>query len=150
MKKTVWYMIAWIRTDTGESKLVTIEEAPGEINLTSGRGEATTKITRYECNEAMRTLGARLAPSGTMDKELVYRKEQCHNWAQAMKESKLTKRDAYKAYHNVLIPKVCYPFATTTMTEKELKGLQVIADKVYLPRAGLNRHFPLAILYGPS
>ena len=29
LKKTFWYMIAWIRTDTGESKLATIEEAPG-------------------------------------------------------------------------------------------------------------------------
>ena len=63
-------MIAWIRTDTGESKLATIEEAPGEIKLTSGRGDVTTKKRRYECNVAMRTLGARLAPSGTMDKEL--------------------------------------------------------------------------------
>ena len=92
-----------------------------------------------------------MAPSGTMDKQLEYMKEQCHTWAQAMQECKLSKRDVYKAYHNVLIPKICYPFATTTLTEKEFKGLHVIVDKVYLQRAGgLNRHFPLEILHGPS
>ena len=47
-----------------------------------------------------------------------------------MLEINLTKRDAYKAYHNVLIPKIGYTSATTTMTEKELKGMQVMVDKV--------------------
>ena len=130
--------------------MATIEESPGEIKLTSRRGDVTTKKRRYECNVAMRTLGARLAPSGTIDKELEYRTEQCNAWAQSMLESKLTKRDAYKAYHNVLIPKIGYTLATTTMTEKELKGMQVIVDKVYLPKVGLNRHFPLEVLNSPS
>ena len=65
-----------------------------------------------------------------------------------MLESNLTKRDAYKAYHNVLIPRIGYTFATTTMKEKELKGMQVIVDKVYLPKVDLNRHFPLEVLTG--
>ena len=56
--------------DTEESKMATIEEAPGEIELTSRKGNTITRITRYKCNAAMRTLGARLAPSGTIDKEL--------------------------------------------------------------------------------
>ena len=50
--------------------MATIEEAPGEIELTSRKGNTITRITRYKCNAAMRTLGARLAPSGTIDKEL--------------------------------------------------------------------------------
>ena len=61
--------------------MATIEEAPGEIDPTSGRGNTTIRITRYECNEAMRTLGARLALSGTIDKELEYRTEQYNTWA---------------------------------------------------------------------
>ena len=51
-----------------------------------------------------------------------------------MLESNRTKRDAYKAYHNVLIPKIGYTFATTTMTEKELNGMQVIVDKVHFQK----------------
>ena len=98
----------------------------------------------------MRTLGARLAPLGTMEKELEYRTEQCNKWSQAMLESNLTKRDACKAYHNVLIPKINCTLAITTMTQMKLKGMQVIVDKVYLPKVGLNRHFPLEILYGTS
>ena len=35
LAKTFWYMIAWIRKDTGESRMATIEESPGEIMLTS-------------------------------------------------------------------------------------------------------------------
>ena len=37
LKKTLWYMIAWIRKDTGEFRMANIEEAPGDITLTSGR-----------------------------------------------------------------------------------------------------------------
>ena len=56
-------MIAWIRKDTGEARMATIEESPGEIHLTSGEAIGKTEIKRYECNEAMRTLGARIAPT---------------------------------------------------------------------------------------
>ena len=73
---------------------------------------------RYECNEAKRTLGARLFPTGTMDKEIEYRTEQCSTWAHAMLESNFTKRDAYRAYHIVLIPRISYPLAATTTAEK--------------------------------
>ena len=58
------------------------------------------------------------------DKELEYRTEQCNKWAHAMLESNLTRIDAYKAYHNVLMPRIRYPLASTTMTEKELKDMQ--------------------------
>ena len=119
LAKTFWYMIAWIRKDTGEARMATIEESPGEIHLTSGKAIGKTEIKRYECNEAMRTLGARIAPNGTMDKEIEYRTEQCNKWAHAMLESNLTRRDAYKAYHNVLMPRISYPLATTTMSEKK-------------------------------
>ena len=52
-----------------------------------------------------------------MDKEIEYRTEQCNTWTHAMLESNLTKRDAYKAYHNVLIPRIIYPLAATTTAE---------------------------------
>ena len=77
LAKTFWYMIAWIHKDTGEARMATKEEAPGEIYLTEGRGQEKQQIKRYECNEAQRTLGARIAPSGTMEKEVQYRIEQC-------------------------------------------------------------------------
>ena len=67
-----------------------------------------------------------------------------------MLESNLTKRDGFKAYHNVLMPRISYPLATTTMTEKELRDMQTKVDKIYLPRVGLNRHFPLEVLNGPA
>ena len=101
--------------------MATIEESPGEIMLTSGKGQEKTIIKRYECNEAMRTLGARIASTGTMEKEIDFRTDQCQNWNHAMLECTLTKRDSYKAYHNVLMPRISYPLAATTMTEKELK-----------------------------
>ena len=48
------------------------------------------------------------------------------------------------------MPRISYPLVTTIMTEKEWKGMQVKIDKVYLPRVGLNRLFPLAILNEPA
>ena len=150
LAKTFWYMIALVHKDTGEARMATKEEAPGEIYLTEGKGQEKTQIRRYECDEAQRTLGARIAPSGTMDKEVKYRTDQCNAWAHAMSECTLTKRDAYKAYHNVLIPRISYPMGATTISAKDLKQMQVIVDKLYLPSVGLNRHFPLEMLNGPA
>ena len=116
LAKTFWYMIAWIWKDTGGARMATIEEALEDIYLTNGEGQEKTKIKRYECKEAKRTLGARLSPSRTMDIEKEYRTEQCYTRAHAMLESTLTNRDTYKAYHNVLIPRISYPLAATTFT----------------------------------
>ena len=150
LEKTCWYMIAWIRKDTGEARIATIEEPPREIHLTSGKGQKGTKIKRYERNMTKGTLGARIAPTRTMDKKLEHRAEHCNRWAHAMLQSNLTRRGAYKAYHNVLIPRISFPLTTITMIEKDLKEMQVKVDKVYLPRVGLSRHFPLEVLNRPS
>ena len=67
-----------------------------------------------------------------------------------MMECLLSKRDAFKAYHNVLIPRISYPMGATSISAKDLKRMQVIVNKIYLPSIGLNRHFPLKILNGPA
>ena len=67
-----------------------------------------------------------------------------------MMECALTKRDSYKAYHNVLIPRISYPLGATSISAKDLKKMQVIVDNIYLPSVGFNRHFPLKILNGPA
>ena len=71
-------------------------------------------------------------------------------WTQAMAGCYLSKLDSYQSYQNVSIPKLTYTFATSTLLAEDLTTLQKQIDKVYLPSVGLNRHFPHAILKGPS
>ena len=93
-----------------------------------------------------------LAPlsTGTTIAEIEYKTTICIRWAQAIYGYSLSRLYAYRAYNNVLIPQLAYTLPTTTITPKELKKLQTIVDQVYLPRIGINRHFPQEMLLGPA
>ena len=95
-------------------------------------------------------MGQRMCPTGTMLAEIAYKTSICIRWAQAIYGCSLTRLDVYRAYNNVLIPQLSYTLPTTTINPKELKKLQTIVDQVYLPRIGLNRHFPQEMLLGPA
>ena len=130
---------------------MTIEaEAPGTGSLTKGKGAVPTEIQRYETLEAKRTLGQYIGLDGNMKKESEVKQNIVTAWTQAMTGCYLSRLDEYRSYHNFFIPKLTYTFATTTLAAADLNKLQTQLDKVYLPSMGLNRHFPHAILKGPS
>ena len=49
----------------------------------------------------------------------------------------------------MLIPKIAYASSVTTISKKDIRKLQKIIDPTYLPKIGLNRKFPKAILHEP-
>ena len=150
LPKSFWYLIFWNWQDNGSATMATKEEVPAEINLTQGAGTEKTKLERKEYNSCMRTLGAMVCPAKNMDKQVEHATKQCETWKCAMENNKLRRDCSYKAYNNVLIPKIAYTFSVTTISKKDMRKLQKIVDPMYLPRLGLNRSFPKAILQGPS
>ena len=48
-----------------------------------------------------------------------------------------------------IIPAKCYASALTYIPPKECKRMKNYIDLVTLPKLGLNRHTPKAVVYGP-
>ena len=45
---------------------------------------------------------------------------------------------------------ISYPLGASTLTARQLRKLHSIVEQAYLPKGGLNRKFPKAILRGPT
>ena len=43
-----------------------------------------------------------------------------------------------------------YSFGATTLSEQQLRKIRSIAEAAFLPKAGMNRNFPRAVLRGPA
>ena len=126
-----------------------MKEAEGEMKLTKGYEVDTVNIQRLECTEAVRTIGVRICPSGQQQTEYRYRLHQTREFAKKLRGSRMSRSLAIRAYKTIYIPMIAYPLGASTLTERQLRKLHSIVEQAYLPKGGLNRKFPKAVLRGP-
>ena len=70
--------------------------------------------------------------------------------ADAISQTKLTRREAYIAYITRVIPAVTYLLALTRFTVQQCKTIAKAIEKVILPQMGLNCNMPKEVIYGPQ
>ena len=61
----------------------------------------------------------------------------------------LTFEEAYQYLSTRVVPAVCYAVAVTDIPQKVCGKINTYIDSVMLPKIGLNRHTPKAVVYGP-
>jgi hypothetical protein len=86
---------------------------------------------------------------GTFKDEFQYRLSQSKRLARKLYRSHLSPLDAYMVYETRFRPALEYPLAVTTFTTKQLLQIQKPFIFLLLPKLGMNRHTPRAIIYGP-
>ena len=67
-----------------------------------------------------------------------------------MKRYHYTRFEARLAYHRVWWPKMAYPLPANNFSNAQCQKLQSTCDKTFLPRLGINRQTPKAIIHGPA
>ena len=135
----------------GYSRMMTKQEAPGTINI-SDRTEGsdqTVLLRRLEVNEGDRQLGIILPLDGSFTQERQRRETDCKNLGRALYNSSLTHEESVIVYRVYYIPKVSYPLSITKFKQKECNTMQSWFYRYALPKMGLNRHTPKALLHGP-
>ena len=147
-KKSYWYAIDFRWTGT---KWVyrSIDDMPGEILITGVDGERVI-LQRYEADVGQETLGVMQAMDGNNRDEIIHLRQKADHFADQMRTGFLSKNDAWFALTATIMKTMEYPMATTTMLEKEWNYIMAPILLSGLPRAGIDRNFPRAILYGPK
>ena len=69
-------------------------------------------------------------------------------WAEKVRTGAIDKRDAWQALTLTIMKKLEYPLLALTLTEKECDFIMAPILKSALPRPGLCRNIPRALLYG--
>ena len=57
--------------------------------------------------------------------------------------------ETYQYLLTRIVPSVCYASALTDIPNKTCRKMNLLIDTVILPKLGLNRHIPKAVIYGP-
>jgi hypothetical protein len=85
----------------------------------------------------------------SFDDELTYRQKQSKTMVSKLYKSGLSHTDVYMVYATRFCPAAEYPLQVTTFNKTEMESVQKPFIHLLLPKIGLNRHTPLAVIHGP-
>jgi hypothetical protein len=147
-KKSFWYAIDF-RWNGCKWVYRTIDDMPGDILISDVDG-ARVILQRHEADVGKETLGVMQAMDGNNVAEIAHLLKKAVAFADSMRTGYLSKNDAWFALTATIMKTMEYPMASTTMTETEWNTIMTPILMSGLPRAGMDRRFPHAVLYGPT
>ena len=107
------------------------------------------KLERLDPDKAERVLGIRLPLTGSMTMEKQYRTQQLKDFCTKLYKKPLSHYEAHNAYQSRYRSIATFPYTVTTFTTKELNDIQKGSVHLLLPKLGVNRNMPRAVIYGP-
>lgn len=114
------------------------------------RDTAPILLHRFHPGYAERYLGVRIAITGQMDTEYEYRVQTAKEYGQRIIRSSLTKHETLVSYRAIWLSQINYCLPLTTFSLEQCHKIQSPVFQATLPRLGINRNFPRAVLYGPT
>ena len=147
--KCVLTIIHWRTNYWGMARLSSKKDEPGSIDVHTETQGFSDKLKRIEPWEAERILGVRLPADGNMNTEYCFRKDQADSFGIKLCNAPFTPYDAWTVYQCRYRTMLGYPLPVTTFTRKQLDSIQKKFIYLLLPKLGMNRHTPRAVVYGP-
>ena len=137
--------------NTGVATIMKKKEAPGTITITDRTEgiEQTVTLKRLEVNEGERQLGIIMPLDGSFHQEKERKINDCKSLGKRLYRAPLTHEESVIVYRTYYIPKISYSLSITKFTQKDCNKMQSHFYRYALPKMGLNRNTPKALLYGP-
>ena len=150
--KSQWCLLKWNYNVWEQPKLVSKKESNLIVKLTSpiAATNQESSLQRLDPWEADRVLGVRLPMDGTMKIEYKYCLDQVKQFADKLMKAPITHYDAYVIYECRYRPMICYLLPVTAFTTKQCNSIQKTMMIKLLPKMGVNRNMPRAVIYGPQ
>mmetsp|Transcript_21350 Transcript_21350/g.30549 ORF Transcript_21350/g.30549 Transcript_21350/m.30549 type:complete len:1538 (+) Transcript_21350:1841-6454(+) len=149
IKKCSWVLISWIWKN-GRAKLATIQQAPGEIKLTSGDSTEKQVVPRMQPTETYRTLGVFINGSSNTKQARDILRGHAATYAGKIGPAYINPVTAYHAFQLYLSPKLGYALPASMFSFKDCVYIQAPALMVTLPKLKLNRNTARAIIHGEN
>jgi hypothetical protein len=113
-------------------------------------GEESTVIKQQDPTKGVRLLGVMSAANGTYKQEFLSRLDKSKIIAGRLRAAPLNIAMCWQVYYCRWKPAITYCLPITTFSALECKKIQSPFYSVLLPKLGINRHMPRALLHGPS
>ena len=96
------------------------------------------------------TLGVHIAPDGNWRDERNYLNDKAKQWAANIRESNISRADAWLGLHTRLYKSIGYSLPATYMTEKELRNVWAPAISQGIAASGIVRNMDRDIVFGDA
>jgi len=149
LQKSFWVLVSW-EWKNGVARMSTIQQTPGELQLTAGYNTSPVSVPRISPYEGFRTLGVYISPSGSTKVARKKLTDISLSYATAISGGRLNRGAALWSYLLYLIPKLTYSVPALTMSEEECKEIQSPSIMAVLPRLHVNRNTARSIIFGPA
>ena len=116
-----------------------------EIKDSNGQQKVLEQLA---ANEAQKMLGVWLAPDGNNKKQVEEMRKQTVEWAEKVRTGAIDRRDAWQALNSTILKKLEYPLVALTLSKAQCDYVMAPALERGLPRAGICRNMPRAVIYG--
>lgn len=146
LHKCNWQLIAW-ELQAGHLKLV--QATDERVVLDDGNGSFAV-IDFLPPHQPNVGLGYRICPDGSQKHHFDATLDAVAQLCRSTKGAYLTEAEARQLLHQRLLPKITYALHATSFSEAECNKINSEIRSTFLPLTRLNRHFPSAVLYGPS
>ena len=93
-------------------------------------------------------LGVWFAPDGNNTKQVEEMRASNIVWAEKVRTGVIDRRDAWQALTLTVMKKLEYPLLALTLTKEECNYIMAPVLLSGLPRAGICRNIPRALIYG--
>ena len=102
-----------------------------------------------EPDHSERTLGVMMSPQSRPDVQLAVLTEKAKYWAHTISSGRLLRHDALPLLRTTVLKTLEYPMALTTFTQTQWEKVLSKPLMAILPKAGICRTFPRAVVYAP-
>ena len=140
-----WFGAKAVVEQKKEGETMQIEDNKSD----SETAQVSQQIEYIPPKQAQRILGVQMALDGNFDKEYEKRKEKSNEMAKKLYMAPLTTTDAYMVYETRYLPAMRYPLHIAIIDHKKLDTAQRQFTNLLLPKIGMNRKTPRAVVYAP-
>ena len=117
------------------------------ISLKNSEGEVVS-LKQLAADEAQKMLGVWLAPDGNNRKQVEEMRASTVKWAERVRTGCIDRSDAWLALTMTIMKKLEYALPALTLTEEECNFIMAPALAAGLPKAGICRTTPRAVILG--
>ena len=146
--KSYWYLVDY-QWKNNKWCNKSIADAPGNITVRDASGERVA-LERCEVSEARETIGVFLAMDGNFRTQVEQLRAKAALFADCVRSRRISKTEIWIAIHTTIMKTLEYPMVAVSLTMKQWNYILAPVLKHALPRTGLVRTFPRAILFGPK
>ena len=148
-QKCLWYIVKYKRKGSDYTFLPK-DDLEGTLRIKEGFHIAEKTVKRLEPDEAHKTLGHWIAPTGNDSKQKVEIRKKVDTWSTKMANAKLLPGDTQVAYNAFLLPALKYKIVSTNLSFDECDEMMVRVKEILLNAHGMHKNCSRNILFQPT